>query len=74
MLNVGTQPSLRRCRIKQAVTVEVSVGGGWKAAALPRMAALRIAVYEGWAKIEGKSQIRVARKIIALVCPSGLAA
>ena len=30
--------------------------GGWKAAALPRMAALRIAVYEGWAKIEGKSQ------------------
>jgi len=58
---VVDQPNLRRCRIKPAVTVvTVSVGGGWKAAALPRIAALRIAVYEGWAKIEEKPQISPA--------------
>jgi len=36
--------------------VEVSVGGGWKAAAQPKMAALRAAGCEDSTRIEGKSK------------------
>jgi len=42
---VMIERGLGRCRIEWAVTAqdEVYVGDGWKAAALPRMAALRVA-------------------------------